>query len=808
MERTTMKYALRIPELGKLLLLICLLGGFAAPTAAADQVVLQRILHKDGINPTHLVLQFSALPRYSMRLTGQRLDLVLEDTQASASLAELPEDGAVIKVLLAKDSGKLIVSFLLRQPPLRVISSPMDASRLLSIDLYWQPQSSRPLAEFSTQGGPSGGGGGEESSTLNSKYAGHWERFFNDYRTPLVIPAPIRYSLPPLPPLPPYHAVGDYALALRQVARGEWAAAARLLERLRQTPVDPPIRHLLSGLYGEALLRIGRADQAQRILYGLDVDQVLGGLKSRLLYLRANALAAVGRSYQARQQALALLSVLEPGSPLLPLDRLLLVETDLATGNGSKALARMRGAKPWPTGLQRLAALRLADALAVNGRRKKALVAYRHLLAGGSSLGRHPFSLNQAALLWEQSGEFQKASRLFTQLAAAVKRGPVAGLAHFAAADALLRDGKRDAALQQMANVRSDFSGTEAANRAWMKILDVIVLTGNKKQREGVVESYGVLGEEAVTESLRREAALKEAILEAMDAHPDRCVADLSRFLRDNRTGDLPPLAEVLLGEELPKVVRERLVRGDDLGAVVLVEQHREALLKGKIDWSFLHDVARAFSRLGLARRGCKVYFYMLQQARAPRRREGIYLPLAQLLFQQGEYARVEKYARAYLAAYPTGPDRAPLYGLLARALVHQSRVREAADLLAAVKATADPALDLTAARIFWQVGRYSEVVRWAAKLQVRGAKAPAEGTYLLARALYRLGRKKQALPLFRQLAGKGPFADEARFRCAQIELTTGDRQEGLKVLRGLAETGSDPLWRELARQSLPQAQP
>jgi predicted negative regulator of RcsB-dependent stress response len=52
-------------------------------------------------------------------------------------------------------------------------------------------------------------------------------------------------------------------------------------------------------------------------------------------------------------------------------------------------------------------------------------------------------------------------------------------------------------------------------------------------------------------------------------------------------------------------------------------------------------------------------------------------------------------------------------------------------------------------------------------------------------------------------LAEDGTYGDQATFRCGEILLADGRRNEALKLFRKLAEKGDDPLWRKLAGDAL-----
>ena len=116
-----MNYPNRIMKIIGFLLFLTLL--FLSTTMKAgdtDQISLTSIKKQESLSRTRLTLYFSDLPKFETSHSGQRVDLLLSDTLPSAKLHNLPEDETVMKILLAQKPRDLMVSVLLRRPPMQV----------------------------------------------------------------------------------------------------------------------------------------------------------------------------------------------------------------------------------------------------------------------------------------------------------------------------------------------------------------------------------------------------------------------------------------------------------------------------------------------------------------------------------------------------------------------------------------------------------------------------------------------------------------------------------------------------------------
>ncbi len=779
--------------------------------ASAAETTLLGFSKGGGIASTQLVLEFSALPVYRMSTSGQRLDLLLSKTTAATTLGRLPEDDVIVKVLLAQKGQDLMVSFLLRRPPTRAQATAVQDR--LTIDLTWDKGQgvARPAIAFSVPGLPGTRPNGATAVLeTRSAYAGRWAEFFREYRSPLEIAVPLRHQLPSLPDYPFRLAGGELGTTLETLARGaDWGKTLSALRAL--APKVPPggegEAHFLA-LQAEVLIRTGALPQAKELLTRLLAGPLPPALNERLSYLQAFALAAGGRADLARSVLGSPAAKLGANGPLRSYRALLYVELALAAGDARRALAALDADDlSWPEGLRSRRERRRADALAHSGQTESALALYRPLLDPSTELAACAFSLNQAAKAFAAAGDQRAAQRLYAMLGSDLGLdGATRALAQVAEAYLLIRLGEEQKA-RTLLWKQVDSPYAEAAARSRLKLFDFDVLGGGEVERRRASAAYGELAAGAAQRPLREEAALKQALTFYLGKDLEASIAAAGRFIRDFSSGPLAAEGKALLREVLPLQVAALIAKQEDLQVVVLVEQYRTLLVNDTLSGPFLLELGQATTRLGLFERACKVYLYLLDAAAGRPEEEGYYLPFLETAFDRGEYELVRTYALRYLTRFPKGKERARAFYLQLRAMQQGGDMEGAAALLQSSQRPKDDALEVLATEVFWALGRYAEVAACFGGATGGVVSGPPEGLILKAEALCKLGREGEALPIFRQIMGQKKFADQAAFRYAELRLREGDRREGLKTLRRLAEEGKDPLWRKLAQESLVQGQ-
>lgn len=785
------------------LLVVLLL--FPGLVSAAETKLLG--ISRGGTVSTQLLLELSALPAYRLTTSGQRLDLLLSNTSAVGSLGRLPEDDVVVKVLLAQRGPDLMVSFLLRRPPTLAQAATLPGVGRITIDLSWDQvqNTARPAIAFSIPGLPFARANGATAGTgVRSAYAGRWEAFFREYRSPLKISVPLRHQLPALPEYPFRQAGGELGIALESLAQGgDWAKAMSGLQQLApKVPAGGEGEAHFLALQAEALLRTGTGEQAKGVLKRLLAGPLPAPLQERVAYLQAFAQAATGRADLARSALAA-----STDSRLRPYALLLRAELALATGDARSALAALDGSDvSWPEALQSRRERRRADALAGSGDGAAALASYRQLLERPQELAACAFSLNQAAQVFAGAGDDRSALKLYAMLGADLSLdGGTRALAQVAEALLLIQLGEEQRA-KTILWKQVDSPYVEAGGRSRLKLFDFDILAGGEMERRRASAAYGEVASSGAQRSLREEAALKQALALYLANDLPASIAAAGRFVRDFGGGVLAPEGQALLREMVPQQIASAIANKDDLQALVLVEQYRSLLVDDAMTGPLLLELGRATTRLGLFERACKLYLYLLDSAAGRPEEENYYLPFLETAFDRGELDLLRTYALRYLTRFPKGKDRARVFYLQVRAMQQSQDLEGAATLLKSPQRPKDEALELLATEIFWKLERYAEVASCFGGPSQQPVAGPAAGLILKAEALCKLGREAEALPIFQQLMSQEEFADQAMFRYGELRLQQGNRREGFSTLRRLAAEGKSPLWRKLAEESLVQA--
>ena len=781
---------------------------FPVPVSATGIKLLG--ISRGGNVSTQLQLELSALPSHRMTTSGQRLDLLLSNTSVTGSLGRLPEDDVVVKVLLAQRGPDLMVSFLLRRPPTMAQATTLPGVGRITIDLTWDqvPTGARPAIAFAVPGLPSARSHGATAVTgVRSAYAGRWEAFFREYRSPITVPVPLRHELPALPDYPFRQAGGELGTTLEALTKGsDWA---KTLSGLQQLAPKVPLggegeAHFLV-LQAEALLRTGAGPQAVAQLKKILAGPLPAPLKERAAYLQAFAQAMTGRADLARS---ALAPAATPaGSLLKPYALLLRGELALAAGDARGALTALdAGDVAWPESLRSRRERRRADALALSGDGAAALALYRPLLEGSQGLAGCAFSLNRAAQALAAAGDDRGAAKLYALLGNDLGLdGATRALAQVAEALLLIRVGEEQRA-KAILWKQVDAPYAEAGARSRLKLFDFDVLAGGEMERRRASAAYGEVAGGAAQRSLREEAALKQALALYLANDLPGSVAAAGRFVRDFGSGALVHEGQALLREIVPRQIASAIADKDDLQALVLVEQYRALLVDDAMTAPLLLELGRATTRLGLFERACKLYLYLLDSAAGRPEEENYYLPFLETAFDRGEFELLRTYALRYLTRFPKGKDRARVFYLQVRSMQQSQDLEGAAALLKSPQRPTDDALEVLATDIFWRLERYADVAACFSGANQQPLTGPPAGWILKAEALCKLGREAEALPIFQQLMGQAEVADQATFRYGELRLRQGNRREGFEALRRLAAEGKNQLWRKLAEESLVQA--
>lgn len=679
------------------LLTICLF--FLPPVLAAQAgsgAQLQSLLKNESMDEMVVNLIFSTPAAARLEVSGQRIDLFLADTTASPALGTLPQDGSILRVLLAQRGPELMVSLLLSRPARGVrLDSPGDA-RDLALHVDWDEgtRGIRPAIAGNLRGRTRADDQGRHARVAaTSRYANRWRDFYRGHATPVNWEMKPRYTMPELPaPDPGQIVAGTPAAWFREAWRlglaDRWEESAALLKRVAVAELAVSDRQPFFLLHGAALLQSGADEQAAELYRQfVEASPDATGL-NRFRLLQARRRAQDGDPYGAASAIATLIGGGRNGEePWLGWAELLLAEIRLATGRPGAAregLERLAGSGG--SRLARAVQLRLADVNSVQGRRAEALKGYREWLRQGEMSRLDVYSLSQLALCLEAAGEWGEAERVYVRLADLA--GQPAGIAlalHAAARTAAQRD-EIAKALSRCAAVRREYAGTEGAFRAWLLELDLIMSGQDKAAIMGRGDEYAAIAQDAPSRDLREEAAFKHALTVLLAGRTGPGLEILQGFRRDFASGVLLGEADALTLEFLESLVMELLREGRGVEALALVEQNRDLLATRALPPHFAVAVAGAFRDLGLLERAASVYGYLLEDARGKAEAEPYYLPLVEALEAAGRYQELIGRVRLYRERFPAGPALTSLLLAEGRALLALGRLDEAIALLPTIQ--------------------------------------------------------------------------------------------------------------------------
>ncbi len=765
--------------------------------------VLSGIQKQEDPSRTRVTFMLSQASEFHVDSSGQRIDLTIKGAGADPALRVLPEDGTVVRMTLIRRHQDLVVSLLMRRPPQGVTTETLANPTRIVMDIHWlADEAGRPGVAFRIADMPPRRAGAAARFQQQSPWEGRWLEFFREYRSDWNVP--VGQRLTPPPPLDPLTDEKSVLMELQQHA--DDGMYLSLLQRgmelrnlsdgeRRQRDLMMADAYLRTGSYAAGLARLEslrRAGTEHRI---------------RVDYLTVWGEAARDNAIGALLHLQMHLQDLAADHPLMAAVRLLHAESALAAAQYSLAADLLtQDDIDWPDHLEPARLIRLADARFGTGDRQQSLENYRSLAGNTLLCDFYYSSCNRAAYAAFQSEDYEFAHRLYRRLALTFTDEPGADLIHFAAATATYEKGDLDWGWIALEQVTQDYPHTEGGDRAALRLLDIRVLNGETEVMSDIANAYAEIGQRSAVRLLREESFFKEALTLFLAGEHQRSVQRLMPLRRDYAQAPLRREVNLLLSRQLPIVVAQLLDQGNDLQAVVLVEQNRELLLASGYDRDFLHNLVHAFDRLGLFERSARVLLYLFDQGAGSEDHKDIFLPLAQNFIKRDQYLAAGDYARRYLQHYPGGEDAGALFALLIDTLERQGLEDEILDWLQRPDRPHTPAADIRAAGFYWHRDDFAAVVENLERAATAQELPPKEQARL-AETYYRLGNNSVALRHYEGLADNPDFRSQAYYRSAQIMLLQGRRRAALEQLQVLVQEDANSAWGKLARDLLIQEQ-
>ena len=435
--------------------------------------------------------------------------------------------------------------------------------------------------------------------------------------------------------------------------------------------------------------------------------------------------------------------------------------------------------------------------------KKVVLNPYEPFLKDQAVFFQKPFSLCRAADLFQRQGKPDEALFLYEKARLMLDDGEVKSLTDFSIARLLKKVGKTEMALEKLTGLAEQESITEGGFRARLALQEDQMQENPLFGFLPMANEYGAVARQASSRSLREAAAFKSALALYFGDDKEKSVHSFDEFRKNFSAGRLIPEVEAFLSEKLPSLIVEMVIKKQDFEAVVMLDKHREILLSRQNDRAFLFHLADSMSRLGLMSRAAKIYLFLIENYRDRDEEKLFYLPLVSTYMERQDYAAAADFAGRYLERFPASADWQELFYL--QLLAHQKALRldDAITAWEKYQNGADSKARIVAAQVFWEKGRFRDVLDCLKVEPAGDEKYPPEILILKAEAYLKEKQRQEAFTLFQELSGNKEFSQHSLYRCAQIAWAAGRENEALNYLSQVVEKGEKGVWYDLARTSM-----
>ncbi|MDD2466822.1 MAG: hypothetical protein PHI97_22740 [Desulfobulbus sp.] len=779
-------------------------------TGAQASSVLTTVNRSDETASLQLFFHFDTLPESRLTTNGRRVDLELVGTNLARQLTLPASDGRMIKIVPNELPAKTIFSIYFRYPPQKVSTQRNPSTGLLLLDVLLGNQLSTSYPELSTKLQGVDVIKRSNIETLNpvnlSQFTKNWLSFFSTYELPVTIEARPIFHLPPFPlasGIDPKIPLDQWLPAeIQQRAReNKWNQVCLLLREEIKIQAKESFEERLVLTYAEALLRMGEYRDPYFLLQRIMIQYPDGLLDKLSHYLLLYQQATRGNYIDTYYELAPLIEELSGKIPFIDDCHLFLAELALLSDQfetAEKLLADpllSRNATLTPLRLLRLADLRYAQ-----GKKAKALTHYLSLADTSPYLATDPMSLAAFCDSLYGAKRYGEAAKWYMQLGDILNNQPNQDLALFRLAQCQLKmpptakKGRID--LEQIIDA---FPKSQGGDLAHLKKTDLDYLSKKIAPYEATA-IYSRCTQHGKSVLQREECLFKEALVHHLSGEYAASVEKCMQLLREFQGGHLRTEAMALLIEQLPKVISQLVNNEEYVKALVLAKQNKKYFVRGWIKPDLLFDLAKAYSKLGLADQAAQTYQYLFEVSDNAAK-EKIYLPLLESLFGAGRFLQIEEYADRYQLRYPKGTDRLAIFFLKAQALYRSGHSEQALKLITADDAPKIDQLELLKGRLFYEKKQWQHVIDTLNKPQLQGQLASNSLLLPLAESYFQVGNNDAAQNLFQQQLKIDQGQEQAEYRLAQIENRKGNRQQALKLFQQLAEKGKDPLWKRLARE-------
>jgi tetratricopeptide (TPR) repeat protein len=753
---------------------------------------------------------FDRIPEFEIEDSGQRVRVVLAQTRFAPSFKNMLQDELIFQIKTIENVQESVIELYFRNLPKYLDVAVDKQNARLRMNIIWDKErlGGRPaildqrLGEVKTSSD-----GSIAHKLVSSRYSGRWIDFFREFEWPVDISLPINFSFPPFPsPL-----IMDNSEFLPQdLLKEENISFCDQVKKKFSDLLVENTRVQDIGLYGlivsECLLRQKDHKQALDVLEQAGEKIHHESLNGWKLYYQSYARAIAGKYYQAANLPAGWEERFGNVKGLGPWWLMLQVELELAKENPGQVLVLLSPETELDGHLGRLYKLRKADALYQLGQYDDADAIYLNMFDDLSSFQQHPYSLaNRADVLYKKK-EYMEAYRNYSYLSGMLKNefSQQRSMLIYQSAMAVLRSGDQERARLMFMEINKKEDKSEAGLRSGLKLLDLDILNDLKPELSHVLSEYDEIIKFGPVRKLREEAFFKKILACHLYGEDIRAVKLLGRFFDDYWAGDLQPEAQALFIEIFPKVVEELIAQDASFLALTLVAKHRNLLAQARITYDFLYNLAKSYSEAGFLEQTETTYFFMLDFEKNSESKEGVFLPLIQILHQQKKYEQVQKYASYYLKDYPEGTEKPKVLYYYADVLFKTGDVGTAISLLIDKNRPKSEELDILTGDMFFELGKYDLVEYYLSRAVAGEAnKKKPEINLKRAEAFFFTQKWQHAIPLYESLLDEPLFRGQSGYRLILIFYEQGQTKKALNLYKHLTETEIEEQWLKLATQTV-----
>ncbi|GAB4302499.1 MAG: tetratricopeptide repeat protein [Desulfuromonadia bacterium] len=416
-------------------------------------------------------------------------------------------------------------------------------------------------------------------------------------------------------------------------------------------------------------------------------------------------------------------------------------------------------------------------------------------------------------------GDTEKGRMMLGSLIASNAEKPYAQILLVRLGDILLRGGREREATAIYQNVLTYFPGSPAAHQARMKLADRRFLSVDSTGYRTLLSEYREIRERGGDFALREHAAFREVLLSSLYATAEEAAAHLAEFLSRYPRSAYLPIAESIQSDIVTELMTELISKGDHEGVARAAETYRDHLAKALQQGGVVRGIEAAYGHLSRIRGRLTLFSFFAERRwggeNAPRIQHRVIDDAVAL----GEERIAEEAALAYLERFPKERDGAGVREVLGEIRFFQGKPAEVARILSPFgegRPPLAPALPQTLyflGRSYLAIGEPRKAVavleRYLAGSHPSSSPLAREASYDLSRGYEMIGEPRKGEGVISR-AGKDlppEMGDRFRYRAALLKMKGGKRDEGERILREIAEKGSDPVWKSAALQQLVSAE-